>query len=418
MKTTLPLVLLLITIIASTAGCTPFEADTAQATAEAALATSLSFQEIESPAAPGSGLPNFFVTPGGTVLLSWVEPGAEKQSALRFARLDGEAWAAPQTIAEGDDWFINWADFPSIVALGDSALAAHMLVKSGPDTYAYDVQITQSLDGGQTWSPPVKPHRDGTLSEHGFVAMLPTHDGRLLATWLDGRNTGGGHDGHGGGAMTLRAATLGPDGALADEVELDGRVCDCCQTSAARTAHGAVVAYRDRSDREIRDIAVVRLDENGWSTPRVVYEDGWEIAGCPVNGPAVAADNARVAVAWFTAAADTPRVRVALSEDGGQTFGPATTVDDGEPIGRVDVTLLPDGGVLVSWVEKTSSGAAIRVRRIHPDGTREASATVAPTSPKRASGFPQLARRGTDLYIAWTNADADPLQLHTAVATL
>ena len=415
MKTTLPLGLLL--TLALIAGCARSEADTAQTTTEAARASTLVFQEIASPAAPGSGLPNFFVTPGGTVLLSWVEPGAEKKFALRFARLNGDAWAAPQTIAEGDDWFVNWADFPSIVAHDDSALAAHLLVKSGPDTYAYDVHITQSRDGGRTWSPSTKPHHDGTLTEHGFVAMLPWHEGRLLAAWLDGRNTGGGHDGHGGGAMTLRTATLGPDGALADEVELDGRICDCCQTSAARTANGAVVAYRDRSDQEIRDIAVVRLDESGWSAPRVVHEDGWEIAGCPVNGPAVAADGARVAVAWFTAADDTPRVRLALSTDEGRTFGPAITIDDGEPIGRVDVAMLPDGGVLVSWVEKTADGAAIRVRRIHPDGTREASATVAPTSPKRASGFPQLTRRGTDLYIAWTNAD-DPLQVHTAVATL
>ncbi len=416
MKTTLSLGLLL--ILALTAGCARSDADETQAAAEAAPETSLSFQEIASPAAPGSGLPNFFVTPGGTVLLSWVEMGTEQKAALRFAQIDGDAWAAPQTIAEGDDWFVNWADFPSIVALSDSALAAHLLVKSGPDTYAYDVQITQSQDGGRTWSPGVKPHRDGTLSEHGFVSMLPWHEGRLLAAWLDGRNTGGGHDGHGGGAMTLRAATLGPDGTLADEVELDGRVCDCCQTSAARTTHGAVVAYRDRSDQEIRDIAVVRLDENGWSAPHRVHEDGWEIAGCPVNGPAVAADGARVAVAWFTAAGDTPRVRMALSEDEGRTFGPAITIDDGDPIGRVDVAVLPDGGALVSWVEKTPGGAAIRVRRIHADGTREASATVAPTSPKRASGFPQLTRHDATIYIAWTNADADPLQLHTAIAML
>ena len=417
MKTPLPFSLLLILPLALAIGCARSEADTAQTT-DAAPETSFLFQEIESPAAPGSGLPNFFVTPGGTVLLSWVEPGAEKKTALRFARLDGDAWTTPQTIAEGNDWFVNWADFPSIVALGENALAAHLLVKSGPDTYAYDVQITQSQDGGQTWSPAVKPHRDGTLSEHGFVAMLPWHDGRLLAAWLDGRNTGGGHDGHGGGAMTLRAATLGPDGTLADEVELDGRVCDCCQTSAARTAHGAVVAYRDRSDQEIRDISIVRLDENGWSAPRTVHEDGWEIAGCPVNGPAVAAGGARVAVAWFTAAGETPHVRVAFSEDEGHTFGPAITVNDDEPIGRVDVALLPDGGALISWVEKTPSGAAIRIRVIHADGTREAAATVAPTSPKRASGFPQLTRHGNYIYIAWTDAATDALQVHTAVATL
>ena len=81
------------------------------------------------------------------------------------------------------------------------------------------------------------------------------------------------------------------------------------------------------------------------------------------------------------------------------------------------MAVLPDGGALVSWVEKAQDGAAIRIRRIHPDGTREASTTVALTSPKRASGFPQLTRRGADLYIAWTDI-GDPRQVHTAVASL
>ncbi len=411
-------VLLFLVALALATGCARSGADEAQAATEPMTEASITFREIDSPAAAGSGLPDLFVTPGGEVLLSWVESGAEKKSALRFARLVGEAWSAPQTIAEGDDWFVNWADFPSIVALDDGTLAAHLLVKSSPETFSYDVQITQSRDGGQTWSSPTKPHRDGTLTEHGFVSMLPGRDGRLLAVWLDGRNTGGGHGGHGGGAMTLRAATLGPDGTLDDEAELDDRICDCCQTSAARTQNGVIVAYRDRSETEIRDIAVVRLGEDGWSAPRVVHEDDWKIAGCPVNGPALAADGARVAVAWFTAAGDTPRVRLALSSDEGATFGPAITIDDGNPIGRVDVAMLPEGGALVSWVEKIQGGAAIRIRRIHPDGTREASATVAPTSPERASGFPQLTRRGSDLYLAWTDAATDPTRVHIAVASL
>ncbi len=410
MKTTLALLLILATVLNS--GCARSEAEEAGATTFALL----SFQEIENPAAPGSGEPNLHATASGDVFLSWVEPGLETKHALRFARLEDQAWSAPQTIAEGDDWFVNWADFPSLVALDDGAMAAHFLARSGPDTYAYDVKITQSHDSGRTWNPAIRPHHDGTLTEHGFVSMLPWHDGRLLAVWLDGRNTGGGHDGS-RGAMTLRTATLDRDGVRYDEAALDERVCDCCPTAAARTPHGAVVVYRDRSDDERRDIAIVRLSQEGWSAPRAVHDDGWQIAGCPVNGPAVATADADVVVAWFTAAQDTPRVKVAFSSDEGETFGPPTTVDDGRPVGRVDLVMLPDGDALISWIEKTADGAEIRVRRVHPDGTRTPSTTVSPTSPRRASGFPHLARRGPDLYVAWIDV-GDPSTLRTAVATL
>ncbi|MDX1547584.1 MAG: sialidase family protein [Rhodothermales bacterium] len=403
------------------AGCGRSEANRPGAAAPApAGAGGLVFTAVDAPAAPGSGMPNLTSTGDGGVLMSWIAPGTDTAWALRFARLDGTAWSEPRTIATGDDWFVNWADFPSIVALGEGRLAAHYLEKSSDASpYAYDVRIVQSRDGGATWSAPRTPHRDGTPTEHGFVSLMPGPDGHLRAVWLDGRRTGGGHDGHGGGAMTLRTATIGPDGALADEAELDARICDCCQSGGARTASGFLVAYRDRSDTapEIRDIATVRHDGTGWSAPARVHADGWELEGCPVNGPVVAADGARAAVAWFTAAGDTPRVRIAFSEDEGATFAAPIEVDDGAPIGRVDAVLLPGGDALVSWVERTDDGAAIRIRRVAPDGRRAPSQTVAPTSPARASGFPQLARQGDRLVLAWTEA-ADPARLHTAVAAL
>ena len=394
-------------------GCAQPDAEEMPTAQQSVAAASLTFQEVPSPAAPGSGLPHLYAGADGQVWLSWVEVLGEGHAALRFAQRQDTAWSTPKTIAEGDDWFVNWADFPSLIALGDGVMAAHYLQKSAESTYAYDVRLTQSADGGATWSNALTPHDDDTQTEHGFVSMLPWDGDQVLAVWLDGRNTGGGH----GGAMTLRAATVGADQSIQNEAELDARICDCCQTSAARTANGAVVAYRDRSDEEIRDISVVRWKDGQWSDPQTVYADDWHIEGCPVNGPAVTADGERVAVAWFTAADDTPRVKLSFSPDEAVTFGEPVMVDDGQPIGRVDVVMLPDGRALVSWVERTDDGAEIRVRRVQADGTAEAAVRVALTSPERASGFPRLVRSGDHLYMAWTEA-GDPIQLHTAVAAL
>ena len=86
-------------------------------------------------------MPEFAVTPSGTVYLSWLEPGREKTHAFRLARL-GDTGVATKTIAEGDSWFVNWADFPSIMAWSDTALAAHFLTLNGARAYAYDVRVT------------------------------------------------------------------------------------------------------------------------------------------------------------------------------------------------------------------------------------------------------------------------------------
>jgi len=283
-------------------------------------------RELPTPAAPSSGQSNLTADGRGRALLSWVERLEKNRFALRFAVREGPGWSRPRTVAEGENWFVNWADFPSLAALPDGTLAAHWLVRSGPSPYAYDVHISRSSDGGLTWSAPQRPHRDGTQTEHGFVSMFPTRDGRLAAVWLDGREmkSAAGGEGHGGGAkpaagddhghgqMTLRYATLGRGAEglkIEDEAVLDARVCECCQTSAAVTRDGPVVVYRDRSEGEVRDISIVRLGRDGrWSAPAAVHADGWRIEGCPVNGPSVAASGRRVAVAWFTLAG-TPRRR-------------------------------------------------------------------------------------------------------------
>ena len=164
-----------------------------------ALCTAAAAQvrELPTPAAEGSIGPNLSVAPDGRVLLSWIERLGDGRHALRFAVKQGDGWSAPRVIAEGADWFVNWADFPSIVALPDGSLAAHWLVKSAAATYAYDVRIARSTDGGTHWSAPIVPHRDGTPTEHGFVSLFPARDGQARGG-LAGRTRTGGR------AMTLR----------------------------------------------------------------------------------------------------------------------------------------------------------------------------------------------------------------------
>lgn len=374
---------------------------------------------LDPPAAAGAALPRLTTGPAGEVWLSWVEP-AGSGHALRYARLAGDGWSEPRTVAAGEGWFVNWADFPSLVPLGGERLGAHWLVKRQGGPYAYDVAMAMSRDGGATWSEPVSPHRDGTATEHGFVSLFARADG-LGAVWLDGRNTAGtGHEDHDDtmtGAMTLRAGGLDFGGQPLPEAELDGMTCDCCQTGAAAGPAGVVVVYRGRSDEEIRDVYATVRTATGWSEPRLVAEDGWRMAACPVNGPVVDVANGVVAVAWFTAAREEPSVRVAFSIDGGLRFGAPIELAAGDNVGRVDVAVLPDGSAVASWLGTAGDKAAIRYRRAWPDGRLGDAATLATTSAARSAGFPQLARDGGRLAFAWTET-GDPGRVRAAAVPI
>lgn len=365
------------------------------------------FEELTSPARAGSREPNLVVSADGRVFLSWLEPVEAGRFALRFAAREAQTWSRPRTIATGKDWFVNWADFPSLAVLANHALAAHWLVKNDGGIYGYDIRITLSTDNGVTWSKAMAPHRDGTRTQHGFVSMLPWTGNRLLIMWLDGRNYAATDTFAAGRAassdvMALRVATLDTTGGLSNERLLDPQVCTCCQPSAVRTPNGALIAYRDRSESNIRDISVLRLSNGLWSKPRLVHRDGWRISGCPINGPAIAADRQVVIAAWYTAAQDISRVQVAFSSDGGETFGQPSRVDSGDPLGRVDAIVLPGGAALVSWLEMTSRGEEFRTRRVHPNGSRDQPLRLAVTRRGRTSGFPRMVRNGNEVYFAWT----------------
>lgn len=375
-------------------------------------------RELPSPAASPSGQPQLAVTPDGRVVLSWMDRLEGQRYAFRYAFRDGGGWTAPGTIVERDSFFANWADVPAVYPLGGGRLIAHWLQKSGPDTYAYDVRMSVSDAQARTWSADVTPHRDGTKTEHGFVSYFDWPGGGVGAVWLDGRDMKpGGHDGHGSGAMTLRAARIAPDGTIGPDERLDARVCECCPTTAVATANGALVAYRDRSEVEVRDIAVMRLENGKWLGPTYVHADNWKINACPVNGPALAAIGDRVALAWFTAEADTPRAMVAFSQDGGRTFGKPIRVDEARTLGRVDAVMLDDGSAVVLWMEFLEGGSELRARVVRPDGSRSAHVVVSSTTSDRQSGYARMVRAGKDLYFAWVTTKPQA-QVKTAVAAL
>jgi hypothetical protein len=240
--------------------------------------------------------------------------------------------------------------------------------------------------------------------------------------WLDGRNMKGMKDQHDEGkplpvSMTLRYAAIDGSGKISDDAQLDERVCECCQTSAAVTSDGVLAVYRDRSQNEVRDIYFVRQGASGWASPQAVNPDNWEINGCPVNGPSIIADGRNVVVGWFTGAGGAPHVKLSFSRDAGATFGAPIQVDDGETQGRVDVVLLHDRSALVCWLSGTPEGGEIKVRRVDANGALGPAAVIAKTDISRSSGFPRMARLGNEVHFAWTEF-GKPSRIRMATADI
>jgi len=360
-------------------------------------------ERVDPPVAPGSGQPRLYTAPNGTVWMSWLDPVSDSTHALRYATLTDTSWSAPVTVATGTDWFVNWADLPSVRPLPGGRAAAHVLESNGSGSLAYAVRVTQRTRDG-TWQDAVTPHADGTPTEHGFVSLVPWPDDRLLTIWLDGRNMTG--DGHGQGDMTLRSAVLDASGTVTQRHRVDGRTCECCATSAVRVGDEALLAYRDRSNGEVRDISVARFDGEQWSDPTRLHTDDWNIEGCPVNGPALASEGEAVVAAWFTAAGGTPRVKAALSTDGGRHFTDPVVVAEGNTQGRVDAVLLDDGTAVVSWLGTRGDRGQVQVRAVRADRSLSPVSTLAALpSASRHVGFPKLAQSGNHLYGVWVGRD-------------
>jgi hypothetical protein len=368
-------------------------------------------QAIASPAG-GAAIEPQMTTSSRGVLLSWVEQ-AGNTATLKFAERTREGWTPVRTVASGSDWFLSYADVPMVLRLSNGTIVANILKATNARIEAYDLPITYSRDDGRTWAPMFLPHHDRTETQHGFASFVELADGGVGVIWLDGRDIATSTD-FAGGNMGVRWASFDAQWTQTAESAVDAKVCECCQTTAVVTADGVLAGYRDRDDKEIRDISVSRLENGTWTAPVNVHRDNWEIYACPVNGPMLSARGRDVAAAWFTAKDDRGQAWAAFSSDAGRTWSTPVRLDDSQSTGRVDIELLEDGTAVASWVEFASQRSEFRLRRIDRAGAKSNPITIGQDEGIRSSGFPRMARAGNELVFAWTEGTS----VKTAAATL
>src|SRR5687767_5371891 len=127
-------------------------------------------QPTPSPADPNSSEPQI-VESGRGRILSWVERVATT-SYLKFSERNGSGWSTPVTAASGNDWFLSYADVPSVMRLSDGTLVAQWLQQIDPVTESYNLRLSYSKDEGMTWAPSFMPHNDMTKTQYGFASLI------------------------------------------------------------------------------------------------------------------------------------------------------------------------------------------------------------------------------------------------------
>lgn len=97
-------------------------------------------QEMEIPESENSSLPRLYSDESGNVNLSFVR-GDDEFAELYVSFFEGNSWTAPSLVSSGENWFVNWADFPSVITHDKNIIAAHWLQKTHDESpYAYAVK--------------------------------------------------------------------------------------------------------------------------------------------------------------------------------------------------------------------------------------------------------------------------------------
>jgi hypothetical protein len=446
------------TVFAFVGGLAAWVGDGASVTAQPAP----SVESVPPPAGANSSEPQLTASARG-VLLSWVEHDGPT-ATLKFAERTSSGWTDVRLVASGKDWSINALDVPSVLRLRNGMLVAHWMEKGGAGMHANVVRLSYSTDEGRTWGKSFSPHAESIQAERLFASLVEMPGGGVGLVWLEALPSGATspatsasgagttphgpgrqeasaanhepgaqhahppsaqqrHEGHGthgpmrgSGAMTVRFAAF--DGAWKpiQNVPIDTRVCECCPTAVVVTSDGPLVAYRDRSDTEVRDIYVSRFDGVQWTQPAAAHADNWRIEACPINGPALTARGRDVALAWFTVKQDQGQAYVAFSRDAGRSFGTPVRIDDGGSLGRVDVEFLPDGSAVATWLEVVGGRGEFRTRRVTRAGEKSTPVSMAGLAANRNSGYPRVASSGEEVIFAWSETVNGLTHVRTAAA--
>jgi hypothetical protein len=380
------------------------------------IALLLAASVAAAPCAPrleGISTPTGAFATDGTLWMAWVDGphvcvGASKDRGATFA-------SAVAVNAEPEPIDANGEARPKL-ALSPKGDIYVSYTRKLAKLYTGEIRFSRSTDGGRTFSSPMRVGGDEIASGR-FDTLAVAPDGAVYLFWIaevrrdeppseEGKQPtaasehAGGHGHH--APASLYAAISTDGGATFPEVRpLKNNVCECCRLASAVDGATPVLMWRDIMDGGVRDHALARISDLKAPTIARATDDGWEIAGCPHAGPALASSDGLLHLAWFTGAgAHGAGTFYRRSADGGRTF--STPLRMGGDHGTARPTVSASGrNVWVAWreaLDEETSGV-FAMHSADAGGTWTKAREIART--RGDSDHPLLLVRGDDAYLSW-----------------
>ena len=366
------------------------------------------------------GASNEYVTlaaVGDMVAATWAATSAAGETAI-YAAVSGDAgrtFGNPVRLTPQAD--VGGEQPPRIVVTPATAPRGSEIVvvwtaKSVEGTRLF---TSRSRDRGRTFSAPQLVAGTAAPGNRGWESMTVDAMGRPVVTWLDHRqavaSTESSHHHHDMSAAAtspvgrgLSASPGGPDtarptsdtaaaeqsvaraatsrlyvGSTDGGIPVQGLthgVCYCCKTAIAAASNGdLMLAWRHVYAGGYRDIAFSMSRDGGktFSTPVRISSDGWQIAGCPEDGPALAVDSdRRTHVVWPTLVRENGREVMALFHavtTNGDVFSGRTRLPAGDSAFHPQVVVTSTGQLVTAWDEGSSGTRRIRLAHGQIDQT-------------------------------------------------
>tara|TARA_B100001173_G_scaffold264878_1_gene239666 strand:- start:318 stop:1013 length:696 start_codon:yes stop_codon:yes gene_type:complete len=208
--------------------------------------------------------------------------------------------------------------------------------------------------------------------------------------------------------MSLRSGTIDKNLALTNMQNIDGLVCECCQTDITITDKGPIGVYRDRSEEETRDIYITKLENDVWSKGKPLHLDNWKINGCPVNGPVITGSNNDITVAWYTRAGGRSNIKIARSTDYGDTFNEPILLGTNETVGHISMTDDTAGNTWLLW-QKTANKGSIELvlTKIENESNKIMHKVIEEAGKTPRFSFPQITRNNDQIILAYSTVKND-----------
>jgi hypothetical protein len=297
------------------------------------------------------------------------------------------------------------------------------------------IKMSKSRDGGKSFDAPIALSSADAAGDRGWASLTVDGHGTPHAIWVDHRGlaaakreSGATHT-HGSAAMAQKSglyyaspistATTSASAPADIERKLTAGTCYCCKTALVTGRDDALyAAWRQVYPGNLRDIAFSVSRDRGrtFSTPVRVSEDGWEIHGCPDDGPAMTVDKrGTVHVIWpsvIGAGTDEPQGALFYaSTSDGRIFTPRVRIPTlGSPKPSHPQIATDDRGrVIVAWDEILDSQRTAVVRELHPSSPGRPVTFGEPLrlTTNEASTYPVLAATTRGLLAVWTSGAAD-----------